>query len=161
MTDALPSVPPALSTDELAREVANLKSYLSSLYVPKHIDNMVKKVGHIELGVQRVQESMATCYNITFFLVFLFLLILLGVVYVLWRMNYFKFLSRQNLFRRYRRPSSCYACYRPWRKSTQRHHTAVAKGSFSSPELMRETAAPTLNIIRESELTSSATSSSE
>lgn len=154
-----PSFPPATSLDDLAREVANIKSYLSSLYVPKHMDSMLKKVGHIEMGVQRVQESMATCYNITFFLVFLFLLILLGLVYMLWRRNYFKFLSRHNLFQRYRRPKSCYACYRPWRKAQQRH-TSVAKGSFSSPELMRETAAPTLNMIRESELTSSASSSS-
>lgn len=149
----------AVNLEDLNRKVTNLESYLSNLYVPKHMDSMLKKVGNIEMGVQRAQESMATCYNITFFLVFVFLLLLLGVVYLLWRLNYFKFLTRQNLFRRYTRPKSCYACYRPWRKSAQRR-TDMTKGSFSSPELMRDQGAPSLNTIREAELTSGSSSSS-
>lgn len=150
-----------LSPAELSREVENLKAYLSNLYVPKHMDSMLKKVGHIEWGVQRAQESMSTCYHITLFLVFLFVLILLGLVYVMWRFNYFKFLCRQNRFGRYQKPRTCYACYRPWRGRASRQ-AEPKKGHFSAPELRHESReeVPSLEVVREADLTASSSSSS-
>ncbi len=145
---------------ELEKDVDNLKSLMANLYIPKHFDSLMRKVGSIESHMVRAQNSMTTCYNVTFFVVFLFTLLLLGVVYIIWRMGYFKFFTRHNVFRRYARPKSCYACYRPWKKSGARKE-AVIKGSFSSPELMQDQVAPSPNLVCEADLTSSSSSSEQ
>jgi len=157
----VPPTPTPNDVYELQRDMQQVKSLLSNLYVPKHLDLMMKKIGNIEQSTIKAQESMSTCYMITFVMVFLFTILLLGVAYIMWRMNYFKFLARQNIFRRYSRPRSCYSCYRPWKAKGARVTETVSKGSFSSPELMQDCAAPSPTIVRESELRSSSSSSSE
>jgi len=127
---------PAVDFKSLSKDINNLKSALASLYVPKHFDSLMKKVGSIEENTAKAQASMNTCYNATFFIFMMFLLFTLGVVYIIWRMNYFKFLFRQNLHGRYTRPKACYACYRPWRKRACR--SAPIKDHFSAPELVAD-----------------------
>lgn len=127
---------------DLSRDVEHMKSTLSHFYIPKHFDSLMKKVGTMEQNILRAQESMNTCYHVTFFIVILFLILTFATVYIIWRMNYFKLVLRQNKFGRYTRPKSCYACYRPWRKTALRNTENVSKGSFSSPELISDYKTP-------------------
>lgn len=119
--------------EHLRQDVDNLRSSISALYIPKHFDNLMKKVGDIESSTKKAEASMATCYNWTFFMMLLFVLLCLGVVYVIWRMNYFKFLFRQNLFGRFQKPKTCFACFRPWRRRSKARMTWIKK-SMSAPE---------------------------
>jgi hypothetical protein len=147
-----------ISLQAISRDIDNIKSALSSLYVPKHFDSLMKKVGSIEENTQKAQASMNTCYNATFFIFMMFVLLCLGTVYVIWRMNYFKFLFRQNLYGRYARPKTCYACYRPWRKRARRG--PMIKENFSSPELaMDHRDAPRPEVM--ADMTSASEASSE
>jgi hypothetical protein len=130
-------------------DIANIKSYLNELQTPKHTSTMLQKIGTVETQMQRVSDSMQTCYTLTFFITFIFVLFLACTIYALWRMNVFKFLMRQNVFGRYKRPQRCYACYRPWRKPGFKK-SEFSKASFSSPELMYQHSAPTLNIVSSS-----------
>jgi len=133
--------------DSLKKEVENIKSLLSNLYVPKHFDSLMKKIGNIERNVYRAHESMNTCYYVTFFIVLLFAVLVFACIYIIWRMNYFKFLLRHNKFARFTRPSSCYTCYRPWRK--HQTHSSTLKNSFSSPELVVDYKSPMPLIMQE------------
>ena len=151
MSESLPSI------GDLIKEVQSMKQVLSNMYVPAHFESMMKKVGQIEQNSSLVEHNMKVCYYITFFVLSLFVLFLVGVCYVMWRMNYFKFISRQNLMGRYARPKSCYACYRPWRKAGRKNFE-MKKNSFSSPELMQESQAPLPPIIREKDYLSSSSS---
>jgi len=138
----------------LNKDVEDLKSTVAHLYIPKHLEAMMKKVGNIEQNVAKAHDSMMTCYYITFFIVILFVIFTFGVVYVLWRMNYFKFLLRHNKFGHYARPKSCISCFRPWKKNYTTQADSLMKKSFSSPELMTECKTPRPPIMRENEMSS-------
>lgn len=77
-----PTLPKSLET--LASDLENLKSFVNNIYTGKHVANMTGKVERIE---KYVQQHVQTCYIITFFIVFLFLLVILGVVYILWKLK--------------------------------------------------------------------------
>lgn len=137
MTDQdVPQKPPTVATNpNLEQRVNDLHNMVNSLYVPKHFETLMAKIGKMESAVQQSQQTMNNCYSITFFIVFLFIILVLVGVYVLLKMNVFRFLMRQNKFGNTTRPSTCFACYRPWRKRAVQKHV-ISKGSFSSPELL-------------------------
>lgn len=116
-------------------EISNIKTLLSKMYVPNHFDSMMRKVGRMERDVAKAQQHMANCYNAVFFNFFVFTLFVVGVVYIMWRMDYFKFLFRQNVWKRFKAPKRCYACYRPWkRRLRSRYQHSFVKSSMSAPE---------------------------
>jgi hypothetical protein len=139
---------------KLTKDVEDLKSTVAHLYIPKHLETMMRKVGSIEQNVLKAHESMVTCYYVTFFIVILFVICTFAAVFILWRMNYFKFLLRHNKFGRYTRPRSCYSCWRPWKKNYTTQAESQMKASFSSPELMTECKTPRPPIMRENEMSS-------
>ncbi len=122
---------------DLAKDVETLKQQLAQLYVPKSFDNMMRKIGSIDKNVQVAQQNMSFCYYVSLFTFIIFLALLFIALYVLWRMNYFKFLLRNNRFSRFTRPRACFACHRSFHKST-----TLAKPYLSSPELMDHVSAP-------------------
>ena len=125
---------------ELKKEIESIKSNLAALYVPKHFDNMMKKIGTIDRHVRQSHESMSFCFYVSLFTCLFFILLVVVMAFVMWKMNYFKFMLRQNKFGRFTRPRKCYACYRPWKKSKFQEETS--KENFSSPELMQDCCAP-------------------
>jgi len=118
---------------DLQKQVDELKSALDALYMPKHLEMIQKKVGTIEHNTRSARDSMTVCYSVTFCTVFMFMILCVGMMYMMYKMNYFKFMLRQNVFGRHVKPRTCYACYRPWRnKRFQRQE--LAKECFSAPE---------------------------
>lgn len=120
------------------KDIENIKANLSSFYIPKHFDHMMKKIGNMDRNMMRAQSDMNFCYYVSMFTFLLFLILVFVAVYIMWKMNYFRFLLRQNRFSRYTRPKSCYSCHRSWKRSEK----SVSKPSFSSPELMEDTVVP-------------------
>ena len=133
---------------DLIKDVADMKAQLNSLYIPKHFDNMMKKIGNIEAGVQISQSRMEFCYFVSMFTCLLFAILVFVALYCMWKMNYFQFLVRSNRFGRFQQPRRCFSCYRSWRTNDP-HLESVQKGYMSSPELMVDTGAPLPNCVKE------------
>lgn len=122
----------SLDLEKIQKDVDEIKEALENLYVPKHLDSMGKKIGLIERNSAYTRESMHICYAVSFLTLFVFVVLICGIIYILWKLNYLKFLLRQNVYGRFKKPRACYACYRPWRGKKFRdveHH----KGHFSDP----------------------------
>lgn len=117
------------------KEIESLKSNFAALYIPKHFDNMMTKIGNMDKNMSRAQNDMGFCYFVCIFTLMLFLIAVFIGLYIMWKMNYFRLLFRQNRFSRYTRPKSCYSCHRSWKRSGQ----TASKPNFSSPELMEDT----------------------
>ncbi len=103
------------------------------MYVPKYFDSMMVKIGKMHEASLEAQRSMRTCYTATFFTMFMFLVLCLGTIWIIYRLDYFKYFWRLNKFGRVHQARSCYACWRPYRR--RRARTALAKGYFSEPDL--------------------------
>jgi hypothetical protein len=111
-------------------EIENLKSFVNNMYTGKHVANMTDKVQRIE---KYMQKHIQTCYTITFFIVFLFLIILLGVVYVIWKFNCFSTKRKQ------RRPFQ-------WKKFSRSKFGSVSCPELAPPPTPKHVSLPTMSV---------------
>ena len=121
-----PSVQPSVrSLVQIGEELDQLRATLAALYVPKHFDGLMKKVGTIEENTRLAKISMNTCYQTTFVVFFMFMLLAIGVVYFIWRLDLWKLWLKEGSFvKRARR----------LRLSRGSRSVAEDRGYFSSPE---------------------------
>ena len=68
----------------MMQSIKHLETRMSELYIPKHVDHMMEKIGRIELGVQTSSNSISFCFTITFMIMMLFMIVLAGLVYLYW-----------------------------------------------------------------------------
>lgn len=72
---------------KLSNDIQELKTNLANMYLPRHFDNMMKKVGDIEHNVEAAERHMSHCYAVVWFTFFLFVALFIGVIWMLWRLN--------------------------------------------------------------------------
>ncbi len=67
------------SLEDISKELENLQSTVKELFLPKHMEAMMKKVGRVESCVVSASNSVQYCY-IVIAIVFFVLLIIIGVL---------------------------------------------------------------------------------
>lgn len=117
--------------DQLMQKVESVKKILKDLYVPKHFDSMMAKIGRIESDVNKVSKTTSTCFNSICFILVFVLLVVVGVFCIIRKVNYWQTLCRIKNFGVYKVPrKSCRKCY-----FKPRGYSINEKRSFSAPEL--------------------------
>jgi hypothetical protein len=118
-----------VSTQQIAKDIKDMKEVLSQLHVPKQFEFISEKVGQVERSVKYVERGVNQCYDIVFFLFIVLVLFVFSVCYIMWKVNYFeKYMRIMN-----------YSIYTPPRKICGRCYTRdkkpILKKSMSSPSL--------------------------
>ena len=82
----------------LEQEVENLKKIVSDLYIPKHLETMMQKIGKIEKNSQNAMITSRSCYTVLILIAILFAIIVFILIYGLLKLglikNYIRYISR-------------------------------------------------------------------
>jgi hypothetical protein len=110
----------------LEQEVENLKKIVSDLYIPKHLETMMQKVGKIEKNSQNAMITSRSCYTVLILIAILFSIIVFILIFGLWKLrliqNYIRFISRD--------------------EQQAKMQLKKLKRSYSSPDLCHRTIVP-------------------
>lgn len=75
---------------EMQAEVDQVKEMVTNMYAPKHLNSMMQKVGEMETSINGARQSAQNCLHLIFVVFVVFALLVLGVAFVMWKMNNWK-----------------------------------------------------------------------
>jgi predicted PurR-regulated permease PerM len=117
--------------ENLSKDIDKIKNVISEMYVPKHFENLMTKIGEMERKVNASNNTVNSCYNFITIIVLLFVCLVFAIGFILRKVDYWRaFLRTTNLGTYHRARKTCRSCYRPWKTSQ------VPKESMSSPEYL-------------------------
>jgi hypothetical protein len=84
-----------MSIEELTRDLEKLENIVKDLYLPKHLQEMMKKVGKMETNVNSSNDLVQYCFYFMLFFVIIVLIMISIFIYGLYQ-NYKNFLIRKH-----------------------------------------------------------------
>lgn len=112
------------------QEVQQLKKKVENMYLPQHLEHMMRKVGVIETSLSRTEHSMHLCYSVVFFTLFLVTVFIVVLAYALWRLGVFHEVF-PGVFGRV-----SHIIHRPRYRPKSRRRVTPMKPSFSADEAL-------------------------
>ncbi len=80
-----------MSLEDLSKELEDLKNVMNNLYLPKHLQEMMKKVGKMETSVTNSNKLVQFCFCFCFLFVVIMLCLIIFIMLYCYK-NYKRFL---------------------------------------------------------------------
>lgn len=86
--------------EHLLSKMNELDTKMKDLYLPTHFKNVMTKIGKMEAFINKTESSVNKCYGTIFSVFVMFLIFLAAVCFVIYKVNYIRFLSTPDIYRR-------------------------------------------------------------